>query len=313
MAMSTGRKVALIISSIVLGLILIVVLGIAIIFSAIGGRRPSIQDNSVLALKVSGSLPDYVPDDPLRRLFGGQPQSLSSLLAQFRKAKVDKRISAVMLDIDMPPNGGLAKADEIRDAIADFRASSKPVYAYMETGFMKDYYVATACDKIFVPPPGELFTIGMAADVMFFRGSLDKLGIYPDVYQIGKYKSAGDTFTQKQMTDAYREYINSLLDDLYGRYLEGIAKARNKSVDDEKKLKKRLGYGEKDELHIAHSSDYRQISEESLGLNKGEKIAVVFAAGDIVSGKSSFGGEGEETIGSDSLVRTINEARDDKP
>src|SRR6266571_5332150 len=342
MAMSTGRKVALIISSIVLGLILIVVLGIAIIFSAIGGRRPSIQDNSVLALKVSGSLPDYVPDDPLRRLFGGQPQSLSSLLAQFRKAKVDKRISAVMLDIDMPPNGGLAKADEIRDAIADFRASGKPVYAYIETGFMKDYYVATACDKIFVPPPGELFTIGMAADVMFFRGSLDKLGIYPDVYQIGKYKSAGDTFTQKQMTDAYREYINSLLDDLYGRYLDGIAKARNKSVDDvkkliddapytaeqakaaglidgtlyhddvEKELKKRLGYGEKDELHIAHSSDYRQISEESLGLNKGEKIAVVYAAGDIVSGKSSFGSSGEDTIGSESLVRTIKEARDDK-
>jgi protease-4 len=341
MAMSTGRKVALIISSIVLGLILIVVLGIAIIFGAIRGNRPSIQDNSVLALKVSGALPDYVPDDPLRRLFGGQPQSLSSLLAQFRKAKVDKRITAVMLDIDMS-EAGWAKSEEIRGAIEDFRTSGKPVYAYMETGLNKDYYIATACDKIFVPPPGELFTIGLAADVMFFRGSLDKLGIYPDMYQIGKYKSAGDMFTQKQMTDAHREYINSLLDDLYGRYLDGIAKARNKSVDEvkkliddapytaeqakaaglidgtlyrddvEKELKKRLGYGENDELHIARGSDYRQISQESLGLNKGEKIAVVFAAGDIVSGKSSFGGEGETTIGSDSLVKTINEARDDK-
>ena len=341
MAMSTGRKVALIISSIVLGLILIVVLGIAIIFGAIRGNRPSIQDNSVLALKVSGALPDYVPDDPLRRLFGGQPQSLSSLLAQFRKAKVDKRITAVMLDIDMS-EAGWAKSEEIRGAIEDFRTSGKPVYAYMETGLNKDYYIATACDKIFVPPPGELFTIGLAADVMFFRGSLDKLGIYPDMYQIGKYKSAGDMFTQKQMTDAHREYINSLLDDLYGRYLDGIAEARNKSVDDvkkliddapytaeqakaaglidgtlyhddvEKELKKRLGYGENDELHIARGSDYRQISQESLGLNKGEKIAVVFAAGDIVSGKSSFGGNGETTIGSDSLVKTINEARDDK-
>ena len=158
-------------------------------------------------------MPDYVPDDPFRRLFGGQPQSLGSLLAQFRKAKVDKRITAVMLDIDMS-DAGWAKSEEIRGAIEDFRTSGKPVYAYMETSLNKDYYIASACDKIFVPPPGELFTIGLAADVMFFRGSLDKLGIYPDMYQIGKYKSAGDTFTQKEMTPAHREFINALLDDL---------------------------------------------------------------------------------------------------
>ena len=341
MAMSKTRKIVLIISAVVLGLVMIVVLGIAIVVSSLRGNRPSIQDNSVLTLRISGGLPDYVPDDPFRRIFGAQPQSLGSLLAQFRKAKVDKRISAVMLDIDMS-EAGWAKSEEIRGAIQDFRSSGKPVYAYMEMGLNKDYYIATACDKIFVPPPGELFTIGLAADVMFFRGSLDKLGVYPDVYQIGKYKSAGDTFTQKQMTDAHREYINSMLDDLFGRYVEGIAKARNKSVDEvkslidnapysaaqakdaglidgalyhddvEKELKKRLGYKEGDELHIARGSDYKQISQESLGLNKGEKIAVVYAAGDIVSGKSSFGGSGEETIGSDSLVRTINEARDDK-
>jgi len=341
MAMSKTRKIVLIISAVVLGLVMIAVLGIAIVVSALRGNRPSIQDNSVLTLRISGALPDYVPDDPFRRIFGAQPQSLGSLLAQFRKAKVDKRISAVMLDIDMS-EAGWAKSEEIRGAIADFRASGKPVYAYMEMGLNKDYYIATACDKIFVPPPGELFTIGLAADVMFFRGSLDKLGVYPDVYQIGKYKSAGDMFTQKQMTEAHKEYINSLLDDLYGRYVEGIAKARNKSVDEvkslidnapysatqakdaglidgalyhddvEKELKKRLGYKDNDELHIARGSDYKQISQESLGLNKGEKIAVVYAAGDIVSGRSSFGGSGEETIGSDSLVRTINEARDDK-
>ena len=341
MAMSKTRKIVLIISAVVLGLVMIVVLGIAIVVSALRGNRPSIQDNSVLTLRISGALPDYVPDDPFRRIFGAQPQSLGSLLAQFRKAKVDKRISAVMLDIDMS-EAGWAKSEEIRGAIQDFRSSGKPVYAYMEMGLNKDYYIATACDKIFVPPPGELFTIGLAADVMFFRGSLDKLGVYPDVYQIGKYKSAGDTFTQKQMTDAHREYINSMLDDLFGRYVEGIAKARNKSVDEvkglidnapysaaqakdaglidgalyhddvEKELKKRLGYKEGDELHIARGADYKQISQESLGLNKGEKIAVVYAAGDIVSGKSSFGSSGEETIGSDSLVRTINEARDDK-
>src|SRR5256714_9383918 len=310
MAMSTTRKVVLAIGGILLGLTLIVVVCVAIVVSALRGNRPSIRDNSVLALKISGPLPDYVPDDPFRRLFGAQPQSLGSLLAQFRKAKTDKRISAVMLDIDMS-DAGWAKSEEIRGAIEDFRASGKPVYAYMETGLNKDYYIATACDKIFVPPPGELFVNGLAADVMFFRGSLDKLGIYPDVYQIGKYKSAGDMFTQKQMTPAHREFINSLLDDLFGRYVEGIAKGRSKSPDDvrklidnapytapqakdaglidgalyhedvEKELKKRLGYQDIDELHIAKGGDYRQVSQESLGLNKGEKVAVVVAAGGI--------------------------------
>lgn len=341
MAMSKTRKVVLIISGIVIALVLVVFVGIALVVSAFRGNPPSIRDNSVLALRVSGPLPDYVPDDPFRRIFGGQPQSLNSLLAQMRKAKVDKRITAVMLDIDMPETGW-AKAEEIRGAIADFRTSGKPVYAFMEFGLNKDYYIATACDKIYLPPPGELFTNGLAADVMFFRGSLDKLGIYPDLYQIGKYKSAGDMFTQKQMTDAHREYINSLLDDLSGRYMDGIAKARGKSAADvktlidnapytskqakdaglidgvayhdevEKELKKRLGYKDKDELHLVKASDYRQISQESLGLNKGEKIAIVYAAGDITSGKSQFGGEGEETIGSDSLVKVIEEVRDDK-
>jgi protease IV len=341
MAMSTTRKVVLTIGGILLGLILICVVGIAIVVSALRGNRPSIRDNSVLALKISGALPDYVPDDPFRRLFGSQPQSLSSLMTQFRKAKADQRISAVMLDIDMS-EAGWAKSEEIRGAIADFRTSGKPVYAYMETGLNKDYYIASACDKIFVPPPGELFTIGLAADVMFFRGSLDKLGIYPDIYQIGKYKSAADMFTQKQMTPAHREFINSLLDDLYGRYIDGIAKSRSKTPDEmkalidnapytaaqakeaglidgalyrdevEKELKKRLGYKDSDDLAIARAGDYRKISQESLGLNKGERVAVVYASGDIVSGRSTFGGSGEETIGSDSLVKTINEARDDK-
>jgi len=341
MAMSTTRKVVLTISGIVLGLILIFFVGMAILVSAIRGEQPSIKDNSVLALRVSGPLPDYVPDNTLNRLFGNPPQSLSSLLAQFRKAKADKRIKAIILDVDASETGW-AKAEEIRGAIADFRASGKPVYAYMETGFNKDYYVAAACDKIYIPPSGELFVTGLAADVMFFRGTLDKLGIYPDVYQIGKYKSAGDMFTQKQMTDAHREYINSLLDDLFGRLVDGVAKGRGKSAEDvkkiidnapytakqaqeqglidgalyredvEKMIKKNLGYNDNDQLRIVRASDYRKITQESLGLNKGEKIAVVYASGDIMSGSSQFGSSGEETIGSDSLVRVLNEVRDDK-
>src|SRR5215813_3769142 len=158
-----------------------------------------------LLVCVAGPLPDYTPDDPFKRYFGGPDQSLTGLVMQFKKAKVDKRIKAILLDVDLS-GVGWGKAEELRDAIMDFRSSGKPVYAYIEFGLNKEYYIATACDKIIVPPPGELFINGLAADVMFFRGSLDKLGIYPDIYQIGKYKSAGDMFTQKQMTDAHKEY-----------------------------------------------------------------------------------------------------------
>src|SRR5438128_12277074 len=235
MVMSRARKVVLIVSGIIVVLVLVAFIGIALLFAAFRKGPPPIRYYSDLALSGSGDLPDYVPEDPLRKFFGGPEQSLTSLLLQFKKAKVDKRITAILLDVDSS-GAGWAKSEEIRDAIADFRSSGKPVYAYMEYGMNKEYYIASACNKIYVAPPGELFTVGLAADVMFFRGSLDKLGIYPDIYQIGKYKSVGDMFTQKKMTDAHREYINSLLDDLFNRYVNAIAQARHKTPEEVRAL-----------------------------------------------------------------------------
>src|ERR671926_1424066 len=233
--MSSTRKVALIILGILGAGLLVLVIGVVLIWSVVRKGEPTIRDNSLLTLRVAGELPDYTPDDPFKKFFGGPDESLSGLVMQFKKAKADKRIKAIMLDVNMS-GVGWGKAEEIRDAITDFRQSGKPVYAYVEFGLNKEYYIASACDKIIVPPPGELFINGLAADVMFFRGSLDKLGIYPDIFQIGKYKSAGDMFTQKQMTDAHREYINSMLDDLYGRFVDATAKARHKTPEEVRAL-----------------------------------------------------------------------------
>jgi protease IV len=341
MAMSGTRKTVLIILGIFGALILVAILGIALLWAALRKGEPTIRNNSVLALRVAGSLPDYTPDDPFKRFFGGPDQSLTGLVMQFKKAKVDNRIKAILLDIDMS-GVGWGKAEELRDAITDFRSSGKPVYAYMELGLNKEYYIATACNKIIVPPPGELFINGLAADVLFFRGSLDKLGIYPDIYQIGKYKSAGDMFTQKQMTDAHREYINSLLDDLFNRYVNTIAQARHKSPDDvrkliddapysaakakevgliddsmyqddvEKMLKKELGYKDTDAFAPVRGVDYRDVEPESLGLNKGERIAVIYATGDIGSGSSQNSPSGDQSIGSDTLAKALTDAAADK-
>ncbi len=339
--MSGTRKTVLIIFGILAGLILVACIGIALLWAALRKGEPSIRDNSVLTLRVAGSLPDYSPDDPFKRFFGGPDQSLTGLVMQFKKAKVDKRIKAVLLDVNMS-GVGWGKAEEIRDAIADFRSSGKPVYAYIEFGLNKEYYIATACDKIIVPPPGELFINGLAADVMFFRGSLDKLGIYPDIYQIGKYKTAGDMFTQKKMTDAHKQYIDELLDDLYGRYINAIAQARHKTPDEvkalidnapynaeqaktaglideamyrdevEKQFKKLLGYKDTDTFVAVRGSEYRDVAPESLGLNKGERVAVIYATGDIGSGSSENSPSGEQSIGSDTVSKALNDAAADK-
>lgn len=341
MPMSRTRKIVLIVSGIVLALVLAALLGVALIFSALRRSEPAIRDNSILVLRIKGSLPDYLPDDFFRRLIGSEDQSLTTLLTQLKKAKVDKRIGAIFLQIDLS-SAGWAKADELRDAIADFRTSGKPIYGFMELGTNKEYYIATACERVYVAPPGDLFINGLAADVMFFRGSLDKLGVYPDFIQIGKYKNAPDQFTRKQMSDAHREVVNSLLDDTFNRYVDTIAKTRDKSPEDvralidnapynarqaqqiglidgasykdevENALKKRLGYKDSDELRITKASDYRQVSPESLGLNKGERIAVIYASGAIGPGKSENSPTGEVSVGSDTVVKAINDARNDK-
>ncbi|MEP6850597.1 MAG: S49 family peptidase, partial [Acidobacteriota bacterium] len=178
MALSKTSKVILIIGGILLVLVLIGIIGIAILAESIG--RPTVAKNSVLVLNVSGDLPDYAPDEPLAKAFGiSQKQSFTGLLTALRKAKVDGRIAAVQLNINFP-GIGWAKADELRDAIKDFRTTGKPVYAYMDIGSNKEYYIATAADKIFVPPPGDLYVNGFAAEAMFYKGSLDKLGIETD-------------------------------------------------------------------------------------------------------------------------------------
>ena len=341
MAMSGTKKALLIVGGIVAVFALVIVIGVAIVVSVFRKSEPTIRDNSLLTLRVAGSLPDYSPDDPFKKYFGGPDQSLTGLVMQFKKAKVDKRIKAILLEVDIS-GVGWGKAEELREAITDFRSSGKPVYAYVEFGLNKEYYIATACDKIYVPPPGELFINGLAADVMFFRGSLDKIGIYPDIYQIGKYKSAGDMFTQKQMTDAHREYVNSLLDDLYGRYVNTIAQSRKKTPDEiralidnapygaakakevglidesayrddvEKQIKTQLGYKDADAFTPVRGTDYRDVSPESLGLNEGERIAVIYASGTIGSGSSQNSPSGEQSIGSDTVSKAVTDAAADK-
>jgi protease IV len=339
--MTRGRKIAFIIAGLLMvGLLLVAIMSVLLYYSL--NRGPDVPDNSVLVLRVEGSLPDYSAADPaVSRFFGGGQTSLTELMTQLKKAQADKRIGAVLLDFGFLGTGW-AKAEELRDAIIEFRKSGKPIYAYIEVGSDKELFVATGAEKVYVAPIGDLFINGLAAEAMFFRGTFDKLGIYWDAYQIGKYKTAPERFTRKEMSEGERETLDALLNGIFDRYTAKIAEARGKSVEDvralidnaphnavaaqaanlidgalyktdvENELKKRLGYKEDAKLKKVAQAEYRQVPAESLGLNEGEKIAIVFAAGPINLGRSDDGAfGGEQTIGSDTVVKAINDARDD--
>jgi protease IV len=341
MAISKTSKVLLILGGLVVGLLVVGLIAFVLLADRIG--RPDVPQNSVLVLNISGALPDYVADEPLMRAFGvQQKQSFSGVLSQLRKAKVDNRIGGVLLDINFP-GIGWGKADELRDAIADLRTSGKPVYAYLEMGTNREYYIATAAEKIYLAPPGDLYINGFAAEAMFYKGSLDKLGIEADVIQIGpKYKNAPDQYTRTSMSDGQKEVINAILDEYFSRFTNAVAESRKKSVDDVKSavdgapytasqakslgliddalyrvqvdeaLKSRLGYKADDKLRTISGSKYADIPSDSLGLNNGEKVAVIYASGAISGGRSSSGALSGEMIGSDTLVQAINDAANDK-
>jgi protease-4 len=340
MAISRTSKVLLIIGGALVVAFLIGIIVIAVVAERMG--RPTVENNSVLVLKLSGDLPDYVPEEPIAKAFGiQQAQSFSNVLTQLRKAKIDNRIGAVLLDIDFPQIGW-GKADELRDAVKEFKTSGKPVYAYMEIGMNREYYLATAADKIFLPPPGDLYVNGFAAEAMFYKGSLDKLGIETDVIQIrDKYKNAPDQYTKKEMGDGQREVINALIDEYYGRMADAIVDSRKKDrseidgiidnapynaeqakqiglidgafyrdqvYDD---LKGRLGYKQEDRLRTISGTAYRDIPSDSLGLNKGDRVAVIYASGAINVGHSTNGPLAGEMVGSDTIVKAVNDAASD--
>jgi protease-4 len=339
MAMSKTAKALLIVGGIIFALFLVAIIGFALLAESLG--KPDVPENSVLVLKISGDLPDYSPENAMAKAFGiEQKPDFTSLLTQLRKAKVDSRVGAVLLDIDFP-GIGWGKADELREAVKDFRASGKPAYAFMEIGTNREYYIATAAEKIFLPPSGDIYINGFAAQAMFYRGSLDKLGIEPQFLKIGKYKNAPDQYTEKKMSEGQEEVINAILDDYYGRMINTIAETRKKSPEDVKtiidnapynapqakqqglideafyreqvydELKNRLGYNADDKLRTIDVASYRDVPSDSLNLNNGERVAIIYASGAINVGKSSSSPFGGEMVGSDTIVEVVNKAAND--
>jgi len=229
------RRGVVIVLSIIAFAVLISFTGVAIIYALIS-RGPSIQDDSTLVLRPGGTLQETVPDDVVGQLVDRDTTTVRGFVQSLQLAKRDPRITSVLLmprPLDSPFWG---KVQELRDAVLDFRKSGKTVVAYLEYGGDREYYLASAADRVYLLPTSALDVTGVASYEIFLRGTLDKLGAYPDFLQIGAYKTAVNQLTQKSFTAAHREMTESLNGDAYEQLVRGIASARKKTEGEVRQL-----------------------------------------------------------------------------
>ncbi len=309
--------------------------GIAVLYLMVSGA-PSVASDSVLVLPVPAGLTEYRQNALLTPIVGGGGATVRSVVDSLRKAKVDDRISGVILKPQVGPRAYWGKLQEIRDAVIDYRESGKPIAAFLEYGGAEDYYLASAADKVYLMPGSPLEIVGRAQYEVFLRNALDKVGTYPDVLAAGDYKTAANQYTETTMTPAHREMAESLNRDLYEQMVEGIAESRGLTGDEVRglvdegpflpddalaaglvdglayadELKRREPFDGADWREIS-DGDYRQIGLQSVGLNRGERIALIYAVGAINSGTSGFDVLNGEVLGSDTLTSAIRNARED--
>ena len=323
--------------------VLFTLLGLAVFLSMAGfavlylafGRAPNVPSDATLVLRVGGDLSELAPADVVGLLRGVRTPTVRSVVESLRKAKKDSRIRAVLVKPTGFTSPYWGKVQEIRDAMLDFKKSGKPLYAYLEYGGDREYYLATAADKVYLMPSTSLDLVGVATYELFLKGTFDKIGAIPDFHRIGDYKTAVNTFTQTGYTPAHKEMDEALNRDLFNQIVGGIAAGRKKNeteirqlidegpflpedalraglVDDvqyEDQVNTKLQGTE--ELRRIDGDDYARAGGTSLGLNSGPRLAIIYAAGTITGGKSGYDPVNGAVIGSETLIEYIRQARRD--
>src|SRR5690606_26952750 len=259
------------------------------------------------------------------------------ILERIEGAKEDERIKGIYLELT-GVSASFATLQEIRDALLDFKESGKFIVAYSEGYTQRTYYLASTADKVYVNPEGAIDFRGLASQSMFVKGMLDKLGIEAQVVKVGTYKSAVEPFILDRMSEANREQVRSFLGSIYDHYLAEVGESRKitrdslfsiadnyrvRTADDAVKLgladgkrykdellnelKDSLGIDADKDLNAVTLTKYRPAPQQS-NASVRERVAVVYAVGDIVSGEGS-----DNMIGSERISRELRKVRrDDK-
>jgi protease-4 len=287
---------------------------------------------SYLYLNLDGEIPEQPPVE-LPNFLERRPPTLRTLVDSIDRAGSDGKVDALVLRVTFLPDAGWGKVQELRDAITRFRKSGKPAYAHLEFAGNKEYYLATACSKIYAVPGAILDISGLKSETTFFANTLDKLGVQAQFEGVGKYKNAPNQFTQTGFTEPHREQMEALLDSVYEQYVAGIRASRNKSADETQAVidagpydgDTALAAGLVDELLYADQlrdrlkdsegltpGRYAKASSRGFGFDRRPKIALVYAVGEIVGGESQGGPFGGQVAGSDTVAAALKQAREDE-
>ena len=317
--------------------VVVSVIGIVLLFLVVS-RGPAVPAAATLVLRPGGSLPEVEPSDVLGQVLQRDANTVGGLVDALRKAARDPRVRAVLLKpgaLDVPYWG---KLQELRDAVVDFRESGKTVVAFLEYGGDREYYLASAANRVYLLPSSPLDLTGVATFEIFLRGALDKVGAVPDYVHVGEYKAAPNQMTESGFTDTHREMSESINTDMYEQLVEAIASSRGKTAAEVRALIDQgpfvpdaalsaglvdgLAYEDQlgalvPELDDAagarriEGTDYRRVTAESVGFRPRARVAVLYAVGTIVSGRSGYDALSGSVIGSDTIVEEIRKIRED--
>ncbi|MFN5885691.1 MAG: signal peptide peptidase SppA, partial [Bacteroidota bacterium] len=334
MLLASGLGV--IISSFILILILV---GIAAsIASSAKDDEADISENSILQLNLSYDIPERTSDNPFGNfdpisMESKNPIGLHDIVKSIKYASTDDRIKGIYMKVDFSP-ASYGTLEEIRDALIEFKKSKKFIIAYGEMMEEHAYYVASVADKIYLNPSGELLIDGFSYNEYYLKGMLDKVGVQAQLIRHGKYKAAGEPFVAEKMSNENRQQIESFMGSMFTHFIAKIAEARKKSADEVRNIAENLlvqgpadakKYGMIDELKYEDEVDellkkksgvdkkiklvsidayHKKVKEGKLTAK--EKIAIVYANGEIISGEGS-----DDEAGSAKIAAAIKEARTD--
>jgi protease-4 len=281
-----------------------------------------------LVLELSGDMPEE-PSSGLSGLLEGRAPSIRALVEAVDRARRDPAVKGLFLRVGSVDTGW-ARVQELRDALVRFRRSGKPSWAHLEFGGNREYFLATGCAKVAASPTAMLDVSGLAAEVTFYRGTLDKLGVQAQFEGVGRYKNAPNQLTEKGFTDPHREQMEALVASLFQQYVRGVAEGRGLAPEQVRSLIDQAPFqaAEAKEAGLVDELLYRDQVEDRIPaatridpvryvkggrgfFDTRPRLALVYAAGDIIPGESQSSPFGGGLAGADTIARGLRQARED--
>ena len=291
-----------------------------------------IGPNTVVTVRLEGVIEEQPPQDALTEVLFGPQTTVTNIVEALDRAGSDPRITGIEVRVS-ESTMSMGKIQEIHQKIREFNRKGKFSVAYLEFATNRSYYLASACQTVVLLPTSLLHVRGLMTSTTFLRGTLDKLGIYPDLYHIGDYKNAMNVYTEKKYTPAHREADQALLEDLYRQFLRGIAEGRGMKLEEVEKAVAKGPCTAQEALaarlvdRVAYADEVRDLvnqknrgSEKRLSLGEylrrtqrtgGSKLAIIYATGTILPGRSGDSPFGGPVMGSETIAEQFRRARDD--